>query len=213
MMIPSKALWAIPVVAAVGLLSVAVFGVGETKREVVLPAGTSIVAAMQDEVSTAASRPGTPVELRSVRPIRLDDETEIPEGVVIRGQVSEAEGGGRMGGAPALGLTFSELEVDGESYPIRANPFFVKGKSDTRETVAEIGGGTLAGGILGGVLGGGSGAAKGAVVGAVIGTGVAVATEGDDLVLHSGQKLEIELAAPVTVEFRPAPEAPEEPAS
>jgi uncharacterized protein YcfJ len=78
----------------------------------------------------------------------------------------------------------------------------VTGKSDVRETAAEIGGGALAGGILGGVLGGGSGVAKGAVAGAVLGTGVAVATKGDQLVLPAGQRIKVHLNEALSVQYR-----------
>jgi hypothetical protein len=202
----SKAWWAVLAVVPVGLVSALVLDGGEARREVILPAGTSIVAALQGEVSTARSRPGEDVELRSVRPLPVEGDAPIPAGAIVRGQVTEAEGGGRMGGAPELGLSFRELEIDGERYPIQANIYYLKGKGDTRETVAEIGGGAVAGGILGGVLGGGSGAAKGAVVGAAIGTGVAAATEGDHLVLRAGHQVAVKLTGPVKVAFRPEPE-------
>ena len=184
-------------------------GAKQTKREVTISAGTTMVAALQTEVSTKGSQPGNSVELRTVEPIRLEDGTTIPEGLVIRGSVTAAEGGGRVSGAPELGLEFNELEVDGRAYPIRAESFYVQGKSDATESAAEIGGGAVAGTILGGVLGGGDDAVKGAVIGAAIGTGVAVATEGEDLYLHDGQKLKVRLADAVTVEFKPAPEGEE----
>jgi hypothetical protein len=43
---------------------------------------------------------------------------------------------------------------------------------------------------------------KGAVLGGAIGTGVAIATDGDDLTLPAGQQLRIRLAEPVTVEVK-----------
>jgi hypothetical protein len=55
---------------------------------------------------------------------------------------------------------------------------------------------------VGGVLRG----AKGAIVGAAIGTGVALATDGDQLTLGAGQRLRIRLTQPVTVQYRPSPE-------
>ena len=91
-----------------------------------------------------------------------------------------------------------QLEVDGQTYEISTDPFEVKGKSDATESALEIGGGAVVGGVLRG--------AKGAIVGAAIGTGVAVATEGDQLRLGAGQRLRIRLTEPVTVQFRPRPE-------
>jgi len=103
--------------------------------------------------------------------------------------------GGRISGAPELALKFTALEIDGHSYPIEADAFHVKGKSDAKESAIEIGGGAVAGGLIRGM--------KGAVVGAAIGTGVAVATKGDQLTLNEGQRMRIRLAQPVTVQYRP----------
>jgi hypothetical protein len=124
MTIPSKAWWAVLAVVPAGLVSALVLDGGQARREVILPAGTSIVAALQSEVSTARSRPGESVELRTVRPLPVEGEAPVPADVIVRGQVSEAEGGGRMGRAPKLGLTFRELEIDGERYPIQARVYF-----------------------------------------------------------------------------------------
>jgi hypothetical protein len=174
------------------------------RREATLPAGTVIVAALDGTVSTKESRVGDAIRLETTEPVRLDDETVVPAGAQIHGEVTHTKDGGRIAGAPELTLRFTELEADGERYRMDAQPFRVRGKGDAIESAAQIGGGAVAGGILGGVLGGGSGAVKGAVAGAAIGTGVAIATDGDDLVLPTGVKLKIELTAPLAVTYRPA---------
>jgi outer membrane lipoprotein SlyB len=120
----------------------------------------------------------------------------------VHGTVSEAKGGGRIAGAPELTLHFTEVELDGESYPIVAESFHVQGRNDAGKSAAEIGGGAVAGGILGRVVGGKGGTLPGAVVGAAIGTGVAMQSEGDQLVLHTGQLLRVRLTAPATVKYR-----------
>lgn len=193
------------VVLAAGAVAAAVItGGDDDRREATLPAGTVIVAALDHTVSTRNSDVGDAVRLETVEPIRLDDETVLPAGGVIHGEVTHTRGGGRISGAPELTLRFTELEVDGERHRIEAQPFRIRGKSDAGESAAQIGGGAVAGGILGGVLGGGSGALKGAVAGAAIGTGVAIATDGDELTLPAGVRLNVTLAGPVTVAYRPA---------
>ena len=204
MMIPTRLLRiAIPAVIGVGLVTAVVLGGGHSRRAVTIPAGTVLVAALNDEVSTAGSDVGDDITLRTVAPIRLRDAI-IPEGAVIRGEVAKAKGGGRIAGAPELVLQFSELEVSGERQAIAAEPFRVTGKSEAGKSAVEIGGGAVAGGILGRVLGGRSGTLKGAVVGAAIGTGVALHSEGGQLVLPAGQQLRIRLTGPVTVSYLPA---------
>jgi len=197
---------AIPVVLGIGVASAVVFGRGRTKREATLPAGTTLVASLQHEVSTERSKVGDGIVLRTVQPLNLGEGTVIPEGVEIRGSITEAKGGGRIAGAPQLGLRFAELVVDGDAHAISAAPFHVRGKNDAGESAIQIGGGAVAGGILGRVLGGKGGTLKGAVAGAAIGTGVAVATKGDHLVLPAGQRLKIRLSRPVTVQYRPSRE-------
>lgn len=204
MTIPAKSLRVtIFALLGVGLASAVVLGRGRGRRTVTIPAGTALVAALERDVSTERNRVGDNVELRTVEPIRLGEGAEIPAGVRIRGTVTEAKGGGRIAGAPQLGLSFTEIVVDGERRPISAQPFHVSGKSDAGKSAAQIGGGTVAGAILGRIVGGKGGTVKGAVVGAAVGTGVAVATEGGHIVLPAGQRLRVRLDGPVTVVYRP----------
>lgn len=204
MTIPTKSLRvAIFALLGVGLASAVVLGRGRGKRTATIPAGTALVAALERGVSTERNRPGDNVELRTVEPIRLGDGADIPAGVLVRGTVTEAKGGGRIAGAPQLGLRFTEIEVDGDRRAISAQPFHVTGKNDAGKSAAQIGGGAVAGAILGRIVGGKGGTAKGAVVGAAVGTGVAVATDGGHIVLPAGQRLRIRLEGPVTVAYRP----------
>jgi hypothetical protein len=193
---------AIPAVLAVGVASAVVFGRARERRTTTIPAETMLVAALNHEVSTAHARPGDDVELHTTAPLRLGD-AEIPAGVVVRGTVTESKGGGRVAGAPELGLRFTSLEVDGDSHTITAEPFWVQGRNDAKQSALQIGGGAVAGGVLGRVFGGRGGTLKGAVVGAAIGTGVAVATLGDQIVLAAGQQIKVHLNQPVTVTYHP----------
>lgn len=193
-------------VVGVGVVTAVVVGGGRAKRKATIPAGTELVAALNHSVSTEKSHAGDAVELRTVIPIVTSDGGMIPEGAVIRGSVVEAKAGGRVAGAPVLGLRFTELEVDGHAEAIAAEAFHVTGHNDATESAVAIGGGAVAGGLAGRVLGGKSGTLPGAVVGAAIGTGVAVSSEGDQVVLPEGQRLKIRLTGPVTVTYRPAPE-------
>jgi hypothetical protein len=97
-------------------------------------------------------------------------------------------------------MRFTQLELNGKSYPVEAEPFRVSGKSDAAESAAEIGGGAVVGGVIGAIAGS---AVKGAVVGAVLGTGVAIATDGNEIVLPVGQRLRVTLREPVTVRYKP----------
>jgi len=193
-------------VAAVGILAATVVGggsgglFGSRRVRATLPSGTTLVASLSSRLSTEGLEAGHPVSLATRDPLNLADNRVLPAGVIVRGEVTHAQGGGRIAGAPELTIRFREIEVDGSSYAISAEPFRVRGKDDLAESVAEIGGGAVVGGIIGAVAGS---TVKGAVIGGVLGTGVAVATKGNQIVLPAGQRLRVRLAAPVTVAYTP----------
>lgn len=184
-------------VIGIGITAAVMLGRAGETRTATIPDGAVLVGALQQSVSTDRSSVGDHIALRTVAPVHVGNETTIPSGLTLRGVVTHVKGGGRIAGAPELAFHFTELDVDGEAYEISTEPFEVKGKSDSRESALEIGGGAVVGGVLRGV--------KGAVVGAALGTGVAVATKGDQLTLAEGQHLRIRLTQPVTVQFRPRP--------
>lgn len=186
------------VLAAVAVVAATAIGNGgSSSRSATIPAGTRLVAALGNTITTENGRVGQSFELRTTEPLTLAKAT-IPAGVVIRGEVTHTKGGGRLTGAPELTLRFTKLELDGREYAISADPFRLQGKSDTKETVGEIAGGAIVGGIVGAVAGD---VAKGAVIGGVLGTGVAVATKGNQIVLAPGQRIRVRLTEPVSVRY------------
>ncbi|HEX9691978.1 MAG TPA: hypothetical protein VGA22_07760 [Gemmatimonadales bacterium] len=199
-----RALWilapAVLLAAAAGLAVAGGWsGLTSNRVEATIPSGSTLLGALDHTISTESGRVGDAVEVVTVEPLRIQEHYVIPTGARLRGEITHVRGGGRLGGAPELTIRFTQLETDGGTYDIAAEPFRVRGKDDAGKTVAQIGGGAAAGGILGGVLGGGDDILKGAAVGAAIGTGVAVATKGDDIVLPAGLKLKVRLVEPVTV--------------
>lgn len=193
--------------AAAGILAAAVVGggddgglLGSRRVKATLPAGTTLVATLNTRLSTEGLKAGRSVTLTTRSPLELADDRTLPEGVIVRGEVTHAKGGGRIAGAPELTIRFREISVGGTTYPIVAEPFRLRGKDDLVESVAEIGGGAVVGGIVGAVAGS---TVKGAVIGGVLGTGVAVATKGNQIVLPAGQRLRVRLTQPVSVSWRP----------
>ncbi len=184
----------------IGVAGAAIVASGPESRQVTIPAGTVLVAALDQTVSTETARAGDQVTLGTTEPVALGGALELPEGAELRGEVTHARGGGRIAGAPELTLRFTELALDGDRYRIAADPFRVRGASDAKESALQIAGGAVVGAVVGGIAGD---AAKGAALGAVLGTGVALATEGGHIVLPAGQRLRIRLAEPVTVMLKP----------
>lgn len=190
-------------VVGVGALAATAVTRSSNMRTAIIPAGTRLIGALDHTISTEKTDAGDLVRLETTEPIQLSADVIVPAGITIHGEVTRSEGGGRISGAPELTLRFSRLSLEGTNYDISADPWRVKGKSDTKESIAEIGGGVIAGGIIGAVAGS---AAKGAVIGGVLGTGVAIATKGNQIVLPAGQKLRVRLAEPVTVKYTAPPD-------
>ena len=190
-------------VLAVGAATAVVLGGVGMKKHATLPAGTELIAALENEVSTLRSHEGDAIALRIQEPIRVGDDQEIPAGAVIHGSIVVVKNGGRLAGAPELTLRFTEIEVDGDRQQISAEAFQVEGRNDAAKSALEIGGGAVAGGVVGRVLGGKGATLPGALLGAVIGSGVAIQSNGDELLLPAGQRLRVRLSAPVTVSYKP----------
>ena len=196
----NRMLIGIAAVVGVGVAAAAIVKAGDNDRQATIPAGTMIIGALGQTVSTRSAEPGDAVVITTTAPLKLGENT-IPSGAQLRGQVTYAKGGGRIAGAPELTLRFTRLDVDGNRYEVSAEPFRVKGTSDAKESAIEIAGGTVVGAVVGKATGS---VVRGAVVGAAIGTGVAVLTKGDQIVLPAGQRLRVRLTEPVTVRYSPA---------
>jgi len=191
-------------VLAVGTATAVVLGGVGMKKHATLPAGTELIAALENEVSTLRSHEGDAIALRIQEPIQVgDNQQEIPAGAVIHGSIVVVKNGGRLAGAPELTLRFTDMEVDGDRQDISAQAFQVEGRNDATKSALEIGGGAVAGGVVGRVLGGKGATLPGALLGAVIGSGVAIQSNGDELLLPAGQRLRVRLSAPVTVSYKP----------
>jgi hypothetical protein len=174
--------------------------VAEKEKTETLTSGTTFVAALQTTIATDKNKVGDAIALRTLEPVRVNEQEVVPAGATIRGEVTHIDPAGRVAGGAELTLRFTTLETpDGKSYAVSCVPFRLQGKGDAKKSALEIGGGAAAGALIGGIVGGKDDVAKGAAAGAILGTGVAVATKGNQIVLPAGQKVKISLDAPVTV--------------
>jgi len=162
--------------------------------------GTQFLGTLRQTLSTRDHIVGNRVEVRTTEPFRVED-VNLPSGLSLRGEVTEAKDGGRVSGESVLSIRFTRLAVDGREYQIVAEPFRIVGKSETKNSLKKVIGGTVAGGVVGAIAGNTS---KGLLLGAAIGSGVAVAvaTKGGHIMLPAGRQLAIRLAEPVVVTLR-----------
>ena len=123
MNIPKTLPIVIPAVLGIGIVTAVVSGRPPRERDATIPAGTTLVVALEHSVSTQRSHAGDQIELRTVQPVRLGNGAEIPEGSLISGRVTDARSGGKNAGPPELGMRFTELVIDGDTHEISTEQF------------------------------------------------------------------------------------------
>lgn len=172
-----------------------------------VPNNTSLVAVLENNLTTQATQEGDRFTARVSSPSEYD-------GAIIEGYVSQAQRGGRVSGRSQMTLNFERIRMrDGRSYRFAGfvekvrtptgenvsvdNEGAVReGDSQSTRTVQRTAIGTAIGAAIGAIAGGGKGAAIGAVIGAAGGAGSVYAQGRDDLELLSGSELTIRSSAP-----------------
>jgi hypothetical protein len=87
-----------------------------------IPAGTTIVAALEEDVSRHDSRVGDEIELRTVGSIQLRKGVLVPEGSELTGQVVNVHGSRRTDSGEVR-MRFTELEIANEEYKISTEQY------------------------------------------------------------------------------------------
>jgi hypothetical protein len=100
-------------------------------------------------------------------------------------------------------LTFNQVEIGGNRYPVAARTdsvgAYMKGRGVTAGDAAKVGAATVVGAVAGRVLGGDkTGTIVGGAVGAAAGVGIAAATKDVDIILAAGAPIMLVLTAPFT---------------
>jgi hypothetical protein len=186
----------------------------------IVPAATKFTGTLSGAVSSEMSRVGDRVEIKIDQPLVSNDNTVIvPWGSFMTGSVTEVKAAGRLGENGSMKIRFSEIQTpDGRRIPIQAavateNGILSGGDNKGRilRALGTTAIGTVSGAALGtamGPLSGGS-VGKGAIYGTAVGAGAgAVAAglqKGKESVLQSGDKLEVILEAPISLEAPLAP--------
>lgn len=175
----------------------------------VVPAGTQLVAVLNDDLSTAQSREGDPFTMTVSGPMQF-------EGATLEGNIARINRGGRISGRADMTLEFRQIRLrDGRTAPftgyiesVRAaggedvrvsgenTDANVEGTNDqTTRTAQRAAIGAAVGAIIGAIASGGKGAAIGAAIGAGVGAGSVYAQGRDDLELLRGTELTIRAQA------------------
>lgn len=159
-----------------------------------IPIGTDLTVNLNQEISTANSRPGDAFTATVTQPVMAQNgATAIPQGAVVHGTVTGVKASGSVGSPAAVRLDFQTIDMGGQSYPFAAaiTKTDVDVNQRTLDQAAKDAGiGAAAGAALGAVLGGSlSKAITGAIVGAGAGTLISLGTGDVQAVLPQGTDL------------------------
>jgi hypothetical protein len=176
------------------------FDRGPEYREVTIPSGTLLPAALQSPLASDSTRVEAPVRATLRRPVLVDGVEALPAGTTIYGTVTGAERSGRVKGRASLAFRFNRIDTpEGGRASVSSATITRVAPGTKNRDAAKIAGGAAGGAIIGGLVGGGDGAAKGAAAGGAAGTGVVLATRGDEVRLKEGTPVSVRLTAPLTV--------------
>jgi hypothetical protein len=179
---------------------------GGTSSDFIVPSGETIVAVLNEALSTRNARDGQTFTATVQQPSRF-------QGATITGRVSNLQRSGRITGRSEMTLTFDGIRLrGGRSYRFAGilqsvrtregevvkvdNEGSVRDDNQTTKTAQRAAIGTAVGAIIGAIAGGGKGAAIGAVLGAGGGAGSVYVQGRDDLDLNAGTELTIQSSGP-----------------
>jgi hypothetical protein len=167
--------------------------------QVTIPADTTVSIELETTVTSGGNRSEDPVRARTRAPITIGETTALPAGSELHGMVTAVKASGKVEGRASLSIRFSEVVAYGETYAISTAPFVYEARGTKAEDAKKIGIGAAAGAIIGGIAGGKKGAAVGSAIGGGAGTAVVLTTPGEEIELHSGTTLQLQLVEPLTV--------------
>jgi len=184
---------------------------GTPGKHVILMENTLIRVMTDQGLSTQRSKDGTPVTFTVSEDVIVDRVLAIPRGATVRGEVVEDRKAGRMTGSPELVLKLDSLELGGESYPVYAYQFQVKGASKEKPAARDVVGGAEIGALAGGVVAGRTNAlptrkieAEDMAAGAAAGVGAVVAASAlapkPVVELPAESEMDFYLASPISVQ-------------
>lgn len=171
-------------------------------RSVTIPDNAVLDVTLDTSHSSETSLVEERVSATLASPVVIDSVTAIPAGAKLTGHLTNVEDSGKVKGRAELGLQFTRLQTGSVTYDIDTKPLAWIAESTKKDDAVKIGIGAAAGAVIGAITGGKKGAAIGTAVGAGGGTAVVLATEGKDIVLAAGRKLQVSLTNPLTIRTR-----------
>jgi hypothetical protein len=188
-----------------------------THRTVTLPAGTKVLLALKNTISSKNARPGDGVYLESTFPVTAENNIVIPAGTFVQGSVTSVKRAGRIKGQAEVLLHFTTLiypngytvsmpgavESSGSDYDQRVTDSegTVKADSSKGRDVATAASSAGTGALIGAVTGGGKGAGIGSAIGGAVGLATVLLTRGNEVRFDHGTTVEMVLQRPLTLDL------------
>jgi hypothetical protein len=166
--------------------------------------GTTVALAASDTLTSRHNKKGETVTATATADIRDErGRVVIPAGALFIGVISDIAPAESPGGQGRLVLTFNQVEIEGNRYPVAARTdsvgSYMKGRGVTAGDAAKVGAGAVIGAVAGRVIGGDkTGTIVGGAAGAAAGVGIAAATKDVDIILAAGAPIRLVLTAPFT---------------
>ena len=154
-----------------------------------LPAGTSIVIRMIDDVDSERDRLGQTFRASVDEPVTVNGQVVIPRGADVIAKLVDDKQSGKFEGRTVLTLDLMQVQVNGRMVDINTEDVSQSSSSRGARTGKVVGGTAALGAIIGAIAGGGKGAAIGAASGAAVGGGVQVLTKGQRVRIPSETRL------------------------
>ena len=166
----------------------------------VIPNGANVIASLDTRLSTETAQTGDRFAATTIEPIVVDGKTAVPAGAKIHGVLRDVQASGRIQGRARMTLAYEQMvDSEGKTHAITALPLTLQAASNTRSDLEKVAAGAILGAIIGGIADGGKGAAVGAGAGATAGTIFVLATQGDEVELEAGQRLNIQMTSSTSV--------------
>jgi hypothetical protein len=161
-----------------------------------VPVGTEIDVRLQAPLNSGTNQVEDRFEATTLVDVGVNGRVVIPAGSLMRGVVTAVEPATRTNRTARLTISFDQVTVNGQPYPIRGTVTEAIEGSGIRGEAARIGTGAGVGAIIGGILGGVKGALAGVLIG---GGGTIAATEGKEVEIPQGAVLRVRLDSPANI--------------
>lgn len=162
----------------------------QADKDFIVPAGTRIVVRTNTALNSKSHATGHKFTARLEADLLANNEVIAPKGATLYGVIADAQQSRRASGNSSLLITFTDIMINNQMYPIQTSAVKAVTESTTKTTAKR----TARVAAIGGLLNGSDGAKDGAK----IGLGASLLSGGNSINVPAETLLEFQLAAPLS---------------